>query len=104
MRTNRRTFLTGLTAPLILGAADKSGSKRPVLGEGTHNYEAIHDRGEVPASIQYGNTHGVGRESRDKFIPGKFVCPHGACFDHDGNTFVVEWVEVGRVTKLRRVA
>jgi hypothetical protein len=40
---------------------------------------------------------------RDRFIPGQFICPHGACFDHDGNIFVVEWVEVGRVTKLRRV-
>ncbi len=40
---------------------------------------------------------------RDAFIPGQFICPHGACFDHDGNIFVVEWVEVGRVTKLRRV-
>ena len=43
------------------------------------------------------------REPRDKFIPGQFICPHGACFDHDGNIFVVEWVEVGRVTKLRKV-
>ena len=37
------------------------------------------------------------------FSPGRFVCPHGACFDHEGNVFVVEWVEAGRVTKLRRV-
>ena len=43
------------------------------------------------------------REARDKFIPGQFICPHGACFDHNGNIFVVEWVEVGRVTRLRRV-
>jgi hypothetical protein len=42
-------------------------------------------------------------KSRDAFVPGKFVCPHGACFDHAGNIFVVEWVEVGRVTKLRKV-
>ena len=42
-------------------------------------------------------------QSRDHFTPGKFVCPHGACFDHAGNIFVVEWVEVGRVTKLRKV-
>jgi hypothetical protein len=41
--------------------------------------------------------------SRDHFTPGKFVAPHGACFDHNGNIFVVEWVEIGRVTKLRRV-
>lgn len=41
--------------------------------------------------------------TRDHFKPGKFVCPHGACFDHAGNIFVVEWVEVGRVTKLQKV-
>ena len=38
------------------------------------------------------------------FVPGRFICPHGACFDHEGNIFVVEWVEAGRVTKLRSVA
>ena len=42
-------------------------------------------------------------KSRDAFIPGQFICPHGACFDHNGNIFVVEWVEVGRVTKLQKV-
>ena len=40
---------------------------------------------------------------RDKFTGGKFVAPHGACFDHKGNIFVSEWVEAGRVTKLRKV-
>ena len=54
------------------------------------------------------DTSGKERElrkmSRDHFIPGKFVCPHGACFDHKGNIFVVEWVEIGRVSKLRKVA
>jgi hypothetical protein len=43
-------------------------------------------------------------QPRESFIPGQFICPHGACFDSDGNIFVVEWVEVGRVTKLRRVS
>lgn len=43
-------------------------------------------------------------EPRDKFVPGKFIAPHSAIFDHTGNIFVVEWVEVGRVTKLRRVS
>jgi hypothetical protein len=41
---------------------------------------------------------------REEFVPGQFICPHGACFDREGNIFVVEWVEVGRVTKLRKVA
>ena len=43
-------------------------------------------------------------EDRSSFVPGQFVAPHGACFDHEGNIFVVEWVEIGRVTKLRKVA
>jgi hypothetical protein len=43
-------------------------------------------------------------QPRSAFVPGQFICPHGACFDHEGNIFVVEWVEVGRVTKLRRLA
>jgi hypothetical protein len=35
--------------------------------------------------------------------PGKFVHPHDACFDHQGNIMVTEWVTTGRVTKLRKV-
>ena len=35
--------------------------------------------------------------------PGKFVHPHDACFDKDGNIFVIEWVQTGRVTLLRHV-
>jgi hypothetical protein len=42
-------------------------------------------------------------KDRTAFRPGKFICPHGACFDHHGNIFIVEWVEVGRVSKLRRL-
>jgi len=55
--------------------------------------------GEDPA----GDWQELRRKERSEFRPGKFICPHGACFDHEGNIFVVEWVEVGRVTKLRRV-
>ncbi len=40
---------------------------------------------------------------RERFPAGKFVCPHAACFDGEGNIFVVEWVEAGRVTKLRKL-
>lgn len=42
-------------------------------------------------------------QNRADFIPGQFVAPHGATFDHNGDIFVAEWVEIGRVTKLRRV-
>jgi sugar lactone lactonase YvrE len=41
---------------------------------------------------------------RDQFTPGQFIAPHSAYFDHEGNIFVVEWVEIGRVTKLRKIA
>jgi hypothetical protein len=44
------------------------------------------------------------RKDPKRWLPGKFVHPHDACFDKDGNIFVVEWVETGRVTFLRHVA
>lgn len=46
----------------------------------------------------------VRTQTRDRFIPGQFIAPHSAFFDHAGNIFIVEWVEVGRVTKLRKIA
>jgi hypothetical protein len=55
------------------------------LGDGTH-YNGIRDK------------------DRSAFTPGKFIAPHGANFDARGNIFVAEWVEIGRVTKLRRVS
>ena len=35
---------------------------------------------------------------------GKFVHPHDACFSSNGDIFVAEWVQTGRITKLRRVS
>src|SRR5580658_7807487 len=63
--TSRRRFLqAAVVAPMILHADDKAGSKPPVLGGGDHTYEAIHDWGELPAGIKYGNTHGVVEDSQ----------------------------------------
>ena len=68
--STRRSFLTttgtGLGVPLLLGAQDKAGSKRPVVGTGEYTYEAIHDWGELPANIKYGNTHGVCEDSQGR--------------------------------------
>jgi hypothetical protein len=50
-----------------------------------------------------GNWRQIRTKAREAFEPGKFICPHGACFDRKGNIYVVEWVEVGRVTKLRKL-
>jgi hypothetical protein len=67
---------------------DKSNKVIAHLGDG---------RGSNPAGVR-------ATEDRSNFIPGKFVAPHGAIFDHAGNIFVVEYVEIGRVTKLRKLA
>jgi hypothetical protein len=40
----------------------------------------------------------------DHFTPGKFVCPHDAAFDAEGNIYVAEWVAYGRIVKLERIA
>src|SRR5262245_8515481 len=66
--TSRRSFLklagTAAAGPIVLGAADKAGAKRPVVGSGEFTYEVIHDWGEVPANIKLGNTHGVCEDSQ----------------------------------------
>jgi len=43
------------------------------------------------------------RTDESQWLPGKFVHPHDACFDSEGNIFVAEWVATGRVSKLRRL-
>jgi hypothetical protein len=55
------------------------------------------------AHLGDGTNFGLRDKPREQFIAGKFIAPHSAIFDRDGNIFVVEWVEVGRVTKLRKV-
>jgi hypothetical protein len=37
------------------------------------------------------------------WVSGKFLHPHDACFDAAGNIFVAEWVQTGRITKLRHI-
>ena len=44
------------------------------------------------------------RGKPDQWQSGRFIHPHDACYDKDGNIFVVEWVPTGRVTKLRSVS
>lgn len=35
--------------------------------------------------------------------PGRFISPHAACFDPEGDIYVVEWISDGRVTRLHRL-
>jgi DNA-binding beta-propeller fold protein YncE len=41
------------------------------------------------------------RTQPKEWVAGKFVHPHDACFDKDGNIFVTEWVATGRISFLR---
>ena len=69
----RRSFLKTTTAgalatgaaPSILGA-QKSGSKKLILGSGEYTYEATHDWGQLPDKIKYGNTHGIVEDSQGR--------------------------------------
>ncbi|WP_068605203.1 NHL repeat-containing protein [Paenibacillus swuensis] len=38
----------------------------------------------------------------DYFRTNRFSSPHGVCFDADGNIYVAEWTQHGRITKLLR--
>ncbi len=66
-RTSRRRFLqmTGATAvattfgPTILGAEDKAGTKRPVIGVEGHRYEVWHDCVQLPSHIRWTIAQGV---------------------------------------------
>lgn len=65
----------------------------------------ILDKDDKPITVLCdGGNQGLRAQPRDKFIAGKFITPHSAIWDHAGNIFVVEWVEVGRVTRLKRLA
>ena len=43
------------------------------------------------------------RRTPDQWRAGRFIHPHDACFDPEGNIIVAEWVATGRITKLRRL-
>ena len=100
---SRRNFIRAtaaatavVSAPALLLGEDKSGTKRPVLGEGDHQYEVIHDWGELPADIQYGNTHGVCEDSEGRIyikhtVGGGSHRPDAiVVFDHAGK-YVTSW-------------
>jgi len=44
------------------------------------------------------------RNKPELWKPGKFIHPHDACFDRNGNIVVTEWVDQGRVTFLEKVS
>ena len=100
MAVTRRNFLTTAAAavatPAFLRATDKAGSKAPILGQGEHQYEAIHDWGELPRTIRYGNTHGVCEDSQGNIYVHHTVHANSESLDtmvvhDDKGKFVRSW-------------
>ena len=95
MTITRRAFIgTGLMAPLILNAQDKAGTKAPVVGEGEFKYEALHDWGELPARIKWGNTHNVVEDAQ-----GNIHVHHTVHATSDSGDTVVAFDRAGRFVR-----
>ena len=45
--------MTTVAGPTILGATDKAGAKRPVIGSGEFTYEVYHDWGTLPVGLKW---------------------------------------------------
>jgi hypothetical protein len=93
-QSTRRRFVAAMSTPMILGATGKSGSKRPVIGEGAQKYEVIHDWGELPANIKYGNTHGVVEDSQ-----GRIYVHHTVNKASDSHDTMVVFDDKGKFIK-----
>lgn len=59
---------------------------------------------KVVAALGDGAPDDLRDAPREKFIPGKFVHPHAAIWTNDKDILVVEWVPIGRITKLRKIS
>jgi hypothetical protein len=59
LKTAGATTLATAASPLFLHATNKSGSKTPIVGSGEFTYECHHNWGELPSTVQWGDTHGV---------------------------------------------
>lgn len=90
---NIDTWKDLMVVPELFGRVSLVDSKNQVVA--TLGDDAERVRGDKGFKI---------RSDESLWLPGKFVHPHDACFDPDGNLYVAEWVATGRVTKLKRLA
>ena len=67
------------------------------------NYKPIVELGSDVERISADKGNKI-RGDEKQWQDGKFVHPHDACFDNQGNIYVAEWVGTGRVTKLKKVS
>ncbi len=62
------------------------------------------EEGKPVVHLGDGHPSALRGATRDKFVPGKFVHPHDAIWLASGDILVAEWVPIGRVTLLRKLA
>jgi hypothetical protein len=55
------------------------------------------------AHLGDGHPSGLRGASRDKYIDGKFIHPHGAAWINKNDILIAEWVPDGRITLLKRL-
>ncbi len=48
--------------------------------------------------------HGYPNLPKETWQDDKFISPHSACWDKREDLYVVEWIRIGRITKLKHVA
>jgi hypothetical protein len=102
-------------APVASGLYSKASEYKPsilAIATNGHIYVAdgygkfyIHHFDEKLNWVRsFGGSRALMDRNKDVETPaGKSIAPHAACFDPDGNIFVAEWVEVGRITRLRKL-
>jgi hypothetical protein len=66
------------------------------------DYKTVVTLGDDRERIQADRKRSI-RSDESRWQDGKFIHPHDACFDLNGDLHVAEWVATGRVTKLTRV-
>ncbi len=81
-----------LLVPELLGCVSLVGADNKVVARlGDDKQRIVDDKGFTI------------RGDESKWNNGKFVHPHDACFDTNGDIYVAEWVNTGRITKLEKV-
>ncbi|MCZ6596944.1 MAG: hypothetical protein O7B99_04840 [Planctomycetota bacterium] len=113
-RGNRRLQVFDLEGKLLPGTVD--GLLKPchlhvrdgemVVPEIEGRVTILDDKGEV--LVHLGENADPARRDRKDVPPeewedGVFISPHCACFDAEGNVYVVDWLDAGRLTKLKRI-
>jgi hypothetical protein len=64
------------------------------------NYKLITHLGDNPDPEKRAK-NGIPRE---EWVDGLFISPHSACWDAQGDLYVMDWLALGRVSKLQRIS